>query len=107
MTAAECLERLLACGWTHEAVFRCPAGVLSDWFREQNEESVADKLAEPVGLLICKLRDECYLRAPWEQHDGIRRYIRQTVGDFAELEAKANRSEWITQYQQEPPRGVT
>lgn len=106
MTAAECLEKLLAGGWTHEAVFQCPSGVLADWFREQNEESVADELADPVGLLICKLRDECYLRAPWEQHDGIRRYIRQTVGNFAELEAQANRSEWQSFYNQELPEGT-
>lgn len=102
MSAAECLDKLIAYGWTFLAVFRCPAVVLSDWFRERGHDDTADALAAPRCEFVCKLRDECYMRAPWgEQRDGIRQYVREVVGTMPELEANANQFARQNEYRQE------
>lgn len=73
------LPLLLAGGWTHEAVFRCPAAVLSDWFRERNEEEIADALADPISVLLVGLRDATYEDATGRQLVAIRKYVREIL----------------------------
>ncbi len=102
MTAAECVEKLTAGGWTHEAVFRCPAGVLADWLRERDDEDTADRLGDGKWVLVSAIRDEAYMRAPYEQVEGIRLYVRQVVGNMPHMEAQATSSLWATAATQNP-----
>lgn len=76
---------LLAGGWTHESVFKCPAGILADWFRDRNEEVIADALAEPVGTLIWSLRDAAYEGAPVRQSMAIQKYAREYVAEMKKV----------------------
>jgi hypothetical protein len=90
MTASALLETMLCHGWTHVAVFRCPWFVLADWCRDHELETEADAIqTERPGpdSLASRLRDEAYMRGPFDQADEMTLFIRENEEQFRGTQA--------------------
>lgn len=61
MTTSEIVDELKRHGWSDESIFRLPAPVMADWFRERGHDDVADRLAGNTDFITARVRDHVWL----------------------------------------------
>jgi hypothetical protein len=67
---------LTGAGWSDEAIFRFPAPLMADWFRERGHEAIADALASPTDMCANNIRDQIWLNASDSTRQALLPYIR-------------------------------
>jgi hypothetical protein len=80
MTASEIVAELKRHGWSDEAIFRLPAPVMADWFRERGHDDVADRLAGTTDFIAARVRDHVWMNTSVDTQIKLWPYILDVKG---------------------------
>jgi hypothetical protein len=83
VTASEIADELKRHGWSDEAIFRLPAPVMADWFRERGHDDVAERLAGTTGFIAARVRDHVWLNASEQTKRKLLQFIREVYRQLA------------------------
>jgi hypothetical protein len=84
MTIPEAIEAMRRnVGQPDEAIFRLPAPVMADWFRERGHDDVADRLAGTADFIIVRVRDYVWLNTSEQTKRALLPFIREVYRQLA------------------------